>query len=159
MNIRMSRSCRDHEKSWNKRCVDKNLKEEWLQRLNSLNTLDLISVCEGHPEREGCTKPHLKFKLRAELTPVAMQRFAEHSINLEMFSRFNHKDTESKCELKRTFRTARKGFNYREDIMVRITCRCPRTSEKIDEKTINWFERNVVRVEELDGFIVGLFKE
>lgn len=59
--------CRPHERRWRDRCVDAGLADEWLERLNSLAVLDLISICEGHPDEpefEHSRTPHINLRVK-----------------------------------------------------------------------------------------------
>ncbi|HNS56795.1 MAG TPA: hypothetical protein PKO34_07060 [Smithellaceae bacterium] len=40
--------CKSHERPWRDWAVDRNLDNQWLERLNKLETLNLVSICEGH---------------------------------------------------------------------------------------------------------------
>jgi len=40
--------CKPHERNWRDWAVDRNLDDGWLERLNNLESLDLVSICEGH---------------------------------------------------------------------------------------------------------------
>ena len=59
--------CRPHERRWRERCVDAGLADEWLERLNSLAVLDLISICEGHPDEpefDHRRTPHINLRVK-----------------------------------------------------------------------------------------------
>jgi hypothetical protein len=66
------RQRREYEREWNSYCVDKNLEDEWLIRLNDLEAFRLISICMGH---SGCqtelakAAPHIKPKPKERLLP------------------------------------------------------------------------------------------
>jgi hypothetical protein len=61
------RKCRDYEREWSGFCVDRNLEDDWLERLNRLQAFSLISICEGHCDHR--TEPsgkasHIKLRLK-----------------------------------------------------------------------------------------------
>ena len=61
------RKCTDHEREWRGFCVDKNLQDDWLERLNSLEAFSPISICEGHCNgraKPTQTPPHVKLRLK-----------------------------------------------------------------------------------------------
>ena len=65
--------CRPHERRWRNFCVDRALKDDWLERLNGLKVFDLISICEGHgtaAETELGRLPHFNLRLKS---PIAEQ--------------------------------------------------------------------------------------
>ena len=63
------REPRPHERIWRNHYVDINLKDEWLEHLNSLKVFKLISICEGHVYvgRLGRSTPHFNLRLKAEI--------------------------------------------------------------------------------------------
>lgn len=59
--------CGPQERRWRDKCVDAGLDDDWLERLNSLAVLDLISICEGHPDEpefEHRRTPHINFRVK-----------------------------------------------------------------------------------------------
>jgi hypothetical protein len=57
---------KSYERAWRDRHVDKNLADDWLERLNSLRIFNLISICEGHWEMEHPydARPHLNLRMK-----------------------------------------------------------------------------------------------
>lgn len=150
------RNCRSHERLWNDRCIDKNLKDDWLTELNKLKSFNLVSICEGISERRGeliYERPHVNLKIRPEYFYVVSKGFDERIINIETLQNiFSLINTELDFELKRSFKRGR-DFNYREDIVLRIAFKKQRISERIDEETINWFEKIIPQIGSFDKFI------
>ena len=62
----LRRRCRDHEKRWRDFCVDKNLEEDWLERLNSLKAFTLIGICEGHHNQRAGSATKTRISLGEE---------------------------------------------------------------------------------------------
>lgn len=153
---RYIRNCRSHERLWNDRCIDKNLKDDWLTELNKLKSFNLVSICEGISERRGeliYERPHVNLKIRPEYFYVVSKGFNERIINIETLQNiFSLINTELDFELKRSFKRGR-DFNYREDIVLRIAFKKQRISERIDEETINWFEKIIPQIGSFDNFI------
>lgn len=59
--------CGPQERRWRDRCVDAGLEDDWLERLNAFAVLDLISICEGHPDEpefEHRRTPHINFRVK-----------------------------------------------------------------------------------------------
>jgi hypothetical protein len=141
-------------------CVDKNLKDDWLVRLNSLKCLQLISMCEGHSDQKtGSTKtfPHIKLRLQEQF----LSSIASHWDQLrpvlshELHRLFHPTDEYLELELKFRFRWGRARFPYRENLTVRIHNRQSRTSEEMDARAYEWFEQTVNRIEKLDSVIAN----
>jgi hypothetical protein len=77
------RKCRGHEREWRGFCVDANLEDEWLARLNDLQAFDLISICEGHCNRQAepsRTPPHIKLRLKERLLRGVASHWDEHKM-------------------------------------------------------------------------------
>lgn len=156
------RTCKDHEREWNGFCVDRNLEDEWLTRLNDLGAFGLISICEGHcGRRSGSSKspPHIKLRLKETLLPRVAQRWDESKMAIvsEVNRLFQTGDTYVNLELKFKLRSGTSRLVYREELVVRIHRRHARTSEDMDPETRGWFQRSVDRVEELDRLIARLW--
>jgi len=156
------RSCKDHEREWKGFCVDRNLDDEWLERLNDLGAFGLISICEGHcghRARSSGSPPHIKLRLKETLLPRVAQRWDESKMVIvsEVNRLFQTGDTYVNLELKFKLRSGTSRLVYREDLMVRIHRRYARTSEDLDPETRGWFTRNVARVEKLDRLITQLW--
>jgi hypothetical protein len=157
---RPHRACRDYEREWNGRCVDKHLEDEWLVRLNDLRCLRPISVCEGHADQKpgsARTLPHIKLRLQEQLLAgIASQWDSLRPILADELHRlFQTADTYAELELKCRFRWGKGRFPYRETLTFRIHARQARTSKAMDASTYQWFEQTVSCIEELDKAIGG----
>lgn len=156
------RKCRDYEREWNGFCVDRNLEDEWLERLNGLEAFSLISICEGHCDREtepSGTSPHVKLRLRENRLPGIASRWDEHKMAIvsEVNRLFQAGDTYVNLELKFKLRSQAGRLNYQEDLIVRVHSRQARFSEEMGAETHDWFQRSVSRIEELDSQMARLW--
>ena len=156
------RKCRDYEREWNGFCVDRNLEDDWLERLNDLEVFSLISICEGHCDRQtepSRTPPHVKLRLRENLLPNIASRWDEHKMAIvsEVNRLFQTGDTYVNLELKFKLRSGTGRLNYQEDLIVRVHSRQARISEEIEADTHDWFQRSVSRIEELDSQMARLW--
>jgi hypothetical protein len=154
------RKCRDHEKEWRGFCIDKNLKDDWLVRLNSLAAFSLISICEGHCDRQADgVSPHIKLRLKERHLPGIASHWDDHKMAVvsEVGKLFQTGDTYVNLELKFKLRSGTGRLNYQEDLIVRIHCRRARDSEEMDARTHDWFQYSVSRIEDLDGFVALLW--
>ncbi len=157
------RKCKDHEREWNGFCVDKNLEDDWLARLNALTVFNLISVCEGHCSRSiapSRVQPHIKLRLKDRLLPGVAAQWDEHKIEVvnKVNGLFRAGDTYVTLELKFKLGTTTSRLSYEESLLVRIHSRETRTSEEMDARTRNWFQQGVNWIEELDNFLADLWK-
>lgn len=158
------RKCRDHEREWRGFCVDKNLQDDWLERLNDLQAFSLISICEGHCNRQtepSRTPPHVKLRLKERLLPSVASCWNENK--MEVLSKVNELfqtgDTYVNLELKFKLRLGTGRLDYQENLIVRIHGRQARASEEIDIDTDEWFERTVDRIQDLDHHVVLLWQD
>jgi len=155
---RPHRERRDYEREWNGLWVDKNLKDDWLIRLNSLKCLRPISICEGHfGHKVGSSRtfPHVKLRMQEQFLAGIAGRWDQLKpvISNELPRLFNSSDTYVELELMFRFRWGRGRFPYRENLTLRIHARQARTSEAMDVPTHQWFEQTVSLVEDLDETI------
>ena len=154
------RGCKDFERPWRDLCVDRNLQDDWLERLNNLRSFRVISICEGHyhPDSPGGSAkrfPHIKLRLKDQFLPDIPGQWDQLRpiISNELHRLFYCVDTYLDVELKYRFKWAGVRFAYQEDLTVRISGRRRRESPQMDDATLEWFERSVDRVEQLDSAI------
>jgi hypothetical protein len=158
----LRRACKEHERRWRDLCVDKNLEDEWLARLNELRSLRLINICEGHRDRRSehnRRSPHIIVRLREEWLPGLGQRWdADKIVILEQVNDlFRRGDTEGNLEVKFQVRWGRGRLTYLEDLTFRVRGRKRRMGVEMDAATRGWFEDNVARLVALDVFLVALW--
>jgi hypothetical protein len=53
--------CRPWERSWRGMCVDSELRDEWLDRMNAIPGITIFSTCAGHPQRPGWSSSWVAF--------------------------------------------------------------------------------------------------
>jgi len=153
------RKCQEYEKRWREFCVDKNLEDDWLERLNRLKTFALIGICEGHSGRQSGSSaryPYISLRLKESLLPSIPKHWEElRTAMLSEVSRlFQAADTDINIELKFRLRAGRGKLIYREDLMFRMRSYQVRTSDELDVQARNWFEQSVERIELLDKIVV-----
>jgi len=158
------RKCRDHEREWRGFCVDKNLEDDWLARLNDLATFDLISICEGHCCRQtepSRTPPHVKLRLKESCLPGIASQWDDHKMAIlsEVNRLFQTGETYVNLELKFKLRSGTGRLNYQEEMIMRIHGRQARDSEEMGEATRTWFRKCVEQIEELDRLIAELWED
>jgi len=153
-----TKKCRDYERLWQDRCVDKNLEDAWLERLNVLTAFKLIGICEGHYRRRLSSAgryPHINLRLNERLLPNVARNWdaLRAEILNEVHKLFQAGDTLFNLELKYKIRSGRGRLTYQEDLTLRIRCDQVRGSAEMDSGTRNWFDRSVSRIEVLDEVI------
>ena len=157
------RKCRDHEREWRGFCVDKNLEDDWLERLNELATLDLISICEGHCSRQtepSKTPPHIKLRLKENLLLGIASQWDDHKMAIlsEVNRLFQAGETYVNLELKFKLRSGTGRLSYQEEMIVRIHNRQVRDTEEMEEATRAWFQQSVERIAGLDRLVAELWE-
>lgn len=145
-------------------CVDENLEDDWLEHLNALKAFDLISICEGHSNRQQVparTSPHIRLRLKEIfLSSIARHWDEQKMVVVSKVNRlFETGDTSVSLDLRFKLRLATGRLNYREEMIVGVNRRRSRVSEEIDTNAHAWFQQNVDRIEELDTHIVSLWDE
>jgi hypothetical protein len=157
------RECRDHEREWRGFCVDRNLEDDWLVRLNDLAAFDLISICEGHCGRQ--TEPtrtpaHIKLRLKEQRLPSIASHWDEHKIAIlsEVNELFQTGDTYVNLELKFRLRSGTGRLTYQEEMIIRVHSRQLRATGEMPPETRTWFQQSVERIEKTDRFVADLWQ-
>jgi len=154
-----SRTCKDYERVWRDLCVDRNLQDDWLDHLNSLKTLNLVGICEGHPSRPPGTPgrfPHINLRMKESFLPGIAGHWENlRSAMLNEASRlFQLGDTDVRIELKFWLRAGRGKLIYQEDLTVRVRSYWTRDTVEMDAETCRWFERAVDRIDKIDRTVL-----
>jgi len=155
----VTKTCKDHERPWRDFCVDKNLQDDWLERLNDLETLNLVGICEGHPGRAPGTPgrfPQINLRLKEAVLPGIAEHWQDlRSAMLNEVSRlFLMGDTDVRIELKFWLRAGRGKLIYQEDLTVRLRSYQPRESTEMDAEIHGWFERAIDRIARIDQAVL-----
>jgi hypothetical protein len=157
------RKCRNHEREWRGFCVDRNLEDEWLVRLNDLASFDLISICEGHCGRQAepsRTPPHIKLRLKERHLPDIASRWDDHKMAIlgKVNELFQVGDTYVNLELKFKLRSGTGRLSYQEEMIMRVHGRQARVVEEMGPVIRTWFQQSVERIEAVDHFIASLWR-
>ena len=158
------RECREHERRWGDKCVDRNLADEWLERLNALEAFNLVGICEGHSEqRPGSSGryPHIVLRLRESLLPGIAGHWEDLRIVIlnEVGKLFGSGDTDARLELKFRLRAGRGRLVYQEDLTMRMRSYQARTTEEMGEEIRSWFEESLQRIEDIDRVVYVWHRE
>ena len=156
------RACREHEREWRGFCVDRGLEDDWLERLNGLQTMTPISVCEGHSGRRtepSRRTPHIKLRLKQDLIRGAARRWDACKMDVlsEVNRLFQSGDTYLNLELRFKLRSSTGRFSYQEELIFRVHNSRARIAEEMDDSTRDWFAQSVSRIEALDRCLARLW--
>jgi hypothetical protein len=151
--------CRTHEKRWRDFCVDKNLQESWLEDLNDLKALNLISICEGHYIQKSPTSSkfsHINLKLKEALLSGFLKDWEtlRPDVLNEVHNLFQKGDTYFNFELRFKIRTGRGRLVYQEELVIKMRRYQPRVSEEMDSECHHWFDQSVASIKALDDIIL-----
>jgi len=155
------RECRPHERRWRDRCVDRNLVDEWLERLNKLENFRLVGICEGHfVNNPQSTRvfPRIHLALKGPVLPGLVDHWSSlKSVVVGEVERiFGSGDANYDLELRFNARRGPRGLAYRQILLFRVRCPKGRVSAQMDVQTQDWFSQTVARIEQLDRFIQNL---
>jgi hypothetical protein len=156
--------CKDHQRRWGDFCVDRNLEDSWLVRLNALECFSLMGICEGHADRSRGSLgrySHLNLRLKERLLPGLAQNWEELRVAVlnEVNKLFGAGDTYINLELRFRLRAGMAKLVYQEELTVRMRGSRGRTAVEMDEATQQWFEDSVGRIEKLDGVVGTWYRE
>jgi hypothetical protein len=150
---RLPRQPEPHQRLWNGRCVDKDLKDEWLIALNSFKTFNTVSICQGHMDRDDelfC--PHINLKIKPEYI-VKLKGAMDNPEITHHLAKF-HKDTDwdyEYCEKRNNVQS-----EIRREIIFRFMRLKKRTSSRMNKSTEKWFEMMIQSLMALDQIILKL---
>jgi hypothetical protein len=157
---RRARSCREHERPWRGYCVDRNLEDAWLERLNAFRSFDLISICAGHPADSGTrrsTRPHINLRCKRTCLPDSLDRIvvALDAIAKELGVSFPAELGSATIELRVNASSQRQ--RVRRDFVIRVESRGIRENANMDEATRSWFSQTVEAIDRLDATLTQAF--
>ena len=158
----MHKDCQAHEKRWRDFCVDKNLEESWLESLNNLSALNLISICEGHfaGRRNPASKfAHITLKLKEELLPGFVKDWEtlRPEVLNEVHRLFQKGDTYFNLELRFKLRAGRGRLVYQEELTLKMRRFHARSSEPMDPECTQWFEGSILSIKALDQIVFAWY--
>lgn len=148
------RACKEYERQWTSFCVDENLEDEWLVRLNALKSFRLISICEGHSNLRAIF-PHINLRLERELHSGIARHWdkVRTAVGNLVVGALQATDTYVDCELKFRIKSGSAGTSYREDLTIKMRSLRPRVSPEMDSDTRRWFQQCIAQIEKVDRFV------
>lgn len=144
----------NYTRDWGAFSVDKNLQDDWLIRLNTLQCFELMGICEGH------------FSCDDDVANIVLQAknmYREKLINgAEQVGKLlkKYRDTSSRYSAKAIFDLPSKHPQQTSTgwlFTISLTCLHERISFEMDSQTEEWFVRAVQDIESIDTEIGTLF--
>lgn len=144
---------KDGRKQWGEYSVDINLKESWLEELNSLQLIRLLSICEGHPHY---LPAHVIIGLKKEheqLTIDCLDSIIKdiHEKIIELFSGYCYANIASNTKWLSTDKIEKRLYI---EIDQKINCR----GWDFNSDTEEWFERTIPCIKEFDLFLYSIIE-
>ena len=154
--------CEMHERPWRDWAVDRNLDDRWLERLNNLESLSLVSICEGHLDvKPKCFKRRPCIILRpkeAYMMPLTVRWYElKEAIAVEIERIWPDKETIVEFEIQHRLVKNGDPLEDIEDIIIRITSDRKRDVVILPEWIDHWFRQALSRIETFDQFMKTLF--
>jgi len=151
----------DYQRKWRVYRVDKNLKDDWLVRLNNLKLFYVTSVCEGHFTCDD-NYPTIVLFAKRDFIDSLKELFADKELLFSIFDGNFASDTEF------TFSYTLGVSTNPNSIISATSCtpikfslhsKDPRESLLLDDKTSEWFEASVISIERIDEALYGRLEE
>ena len=145
----------DYQRNWRRYGVDKNLKDDWLVRLNNLHLFDVTNVCEGHSTCDDAY-PRIVLLAKRDVLDRLEKLFVDRKWLSSVFAGIVASDTQF------AFSNTVGVSNDPNSIMVHnsftpiklsFTRNDPRESLLLDDKTSDWFDASVRSIERIDEIL------
>ena len=155
------RECEPHQRRWRSYCVDRNLEDSWLEKLNSLFCLNLISICEGHQNSRAPrgVYPHINLRLKEQYLPLLLNDFDNiaQKLQTEFMQFFGNENTYADMTTTIRLYVSPGQQGIRRDFVIHIECLQARTSVMLDQFTKDWFSSITDRICEIDKILTEFF--
>lgn len=153
--------CKSYQRHWRDWTVDRNLEDIWLARLNSLETLDLVSICEGHTDAKPTSvKRRPCIILRPKKDYIMPLTVGWYDLKAALATEIERiwPDKETIVEFEIQHRLVQNGDHPDdiEDIIIRITSERKRDAAILPEWVVLWFRLSLIRIQEFDRFLKTL---
>lgn len=157
------KECWAYEKNWGNFCVDKNLDDAWLERLNKLKAFRLVGICEGHQNRRtGSTSryPNVNLKLRDEFIDPVVRRWPDLKTEMLKEAReiFENNEIKTRIEMSHKLRTRKGKIISQDEMKIRMMSNISREEDEMGEEIRTWFSDCVNRIEEIDRIVYSWYK-
>ena len=150
--------CKTYERPWQDWAVDKNLDDRWLERLNDLESLSLVSICEGHLDCEPKSvkrRPCIILRPKESyIMPLTVRWYElKDAIAVEIERIWPDKETIVEFEIQHRLVKSGDPLEDIEDIIIRITSDRRRDMMILPEWIDHWFRQVLSRIETFDRFM------
>jgi len=157
-NQRIVPDCKSYERPWRDWAVDRNLDDQWLERLNNLETLNLVSICEGHIDARPTSarrSPRIALMLKkAHMRPLTEQWYElKESLAREIERVWSNKETIIEFEIQHRLVKDEEALADIEGIIMRIASVRKRDMMIISVWIQKWFRKNISKIETFDQFM------
>ncbi|KAF0155441.1 MAG: hypothetical protein FD159_2175 [Syntrophaceae bacterium] len=161
MTMQPATECKPYERPWRDWAVDRNLEDHWLERLNDLETLSLVSVCEGHLDvQPNSVKSRPCIILRPKKNYMRPLTVGWYDLKVALAAEIERiwPDDESIVEFEIQHRLVKNGDHPAdiEDIIIRITSERKRDIMILTEWLAFWFQLSLIRIRVFDRFMKTL---
>ncbi len=156
--------CKPYQRCWRDWAVDRNLEDIWLKRLNALETLDLVSVCEGHTDAKPTSvkrRPSVILIVKESYLKPLTERWYEIKAALadELERIWPESDTSIELEIQHMLTRKDGQRNDEQEIILRCFSIRQRDSAQFSEWVGPWFQHTVCRIEEYDRSFKKLMEQ
>ena len=156
--------CKSHERPWRDWAVDRNLDNQWLERLNKLETLNLVSICEGHIDVKLTSvkrRPVIIVRPKeAYMRPLTVLWYdLKEALADAIENIWPSEETIIEFEIQHRIMKDGGCKEDREDIILRISSRQKRETAFFPNWVEKWFSGTVSKIEEFDRFFENLMAD
>ena len=153
--------CKSYERPWRDWAVDRNLDNQWLERLNNLETLDLVSICEGHLDVKSTSvkrRPFIILSPKNDYLRPITERWYDLKEDLadEIERIWPGKETIIEFEIQHSLVKDEDDLADIGDIILRITSVRKRDMMILSVWIQKWFRKNISKIEAFDQFMKTL---
>ena len=157
------KACNEYERRWRNYCVDKNLDDEWLERLNKLKAFRLVGICEGHMKRRsGSTSkyPNVNLTLQDEFIDRVAEKWPDLKTALLKESKkiFEDDETKIRLEMNHRLRIRKRKIVSQDEMKIRMVSNRSRDRDELGKEMMRWFEGCISQIEELDRIVYSWHK-
>ena len=153
----MATECKSYERPWLDWAVDRNLDDQWLERLNNLETLNLVSICEGHIDARPTSarrSPRIALMLKKAYMRPLTEQWYDLKEDLATSIENIWPDEETIIEFEIQHRLVKNDpMEEIESIIIRIISERKRDTMLLPEWTNHWFRQALLRIEIFDQFM------
>ena len=150
----MATECKSYERPWLDWAVDRNLDDQWLERLNNLETLNLVSICEGHIDARPTSarrSPRIALMLKKAYMRLLTEQWYDLKEDLAASIGKIWPDEETIIEFEIQHRLViNDPVEEIESIIIRIISERKRDTMLLPEWTNHWFRQALLRIETFD---------